>query len=318
MIDVFMLVKEGILFRDPENNAISSVKFCECELEHFAEIKELIAREDAGFFGRLEEVVLFSDDNFSGQFPNKDSISEALEDEGLSDEQRDKLQLKRTFFDVQASFPYDYINLDFCDYYYPIPDMLKINRTLERVFEWQSRTDDQTLIDDFVIAVTCRHDNSFPKQAHERLANLIQANCNSSSAYKNQILATRKVQNVADWIKADKEDLFFAGWPKDIASTAKQAGWSMTILEYLYYRRNDSDGTPYIITCLVARFTRPRPLPSYLPAAFYALDKTKRTLIEDVDRTTPEGIVVIDHLKEIVEIRNEQARRVHREELPAP
>ena len=65
MIDVFMLVGEGLLDVEPENNSISRVQFCECDQEQFDEIREMIAREDAGFFGQLENVVLFEDDDFT-------------------------------------------------------------------------------------------------------------------------------------------------------------------------------------------------------------------------------------------------------------
>src|SRR6266480_2308894 len=61
MIDVFMFLREGLLSQDPENYSISSVQFCEFVPDQFAETRDLIAREDAGFFGRLEQIVLFHD-----------------------------------------------------------------------------------------------------------------------------------------------------------------------------------------------------------------------------------------------------------------
>src|SRR5271156_1407070 len=140
MIDVFMLVREGLLEIDPESHAIKRVQFCECDQEQFVEIKEMVAREDAGFFGQLEDVVLFKEDDFTAQFPTIDSINEKLEDEGLQNEieKVDKLQLKRTHFAVRSSFPYDFINLDFCQYYYPKPPgMLRVNETVERFLDWQ-------------------------------------------------------------------------------------------------------------------------------------------------------------------------------------
>src|SRR4051794_17532773 len=64
MIDVFMLVKEGLLPFDDESESIGSVSFCECEADQFIEIREMIGREDSGFFGRIEELALFKDSNF--------------------------------------------------------------------------------------------------------------------------------------------------------------------------------------------------------------------------------------------------------------
>jgi hypothetical protein len=69
-----------------------------------------------------------------------------LEDEGLhtgqpSDLQKvEKLLLKRTHFNVRSSFPYDFINLDFCQYYYPRPPgMLRVNETVDKILDWQRR-----------------------------------------------------------------------------------------------------------------------------------------------------------------------------------
>ena len=66
---------------------------------------------------------MFQDDDFTSQFPTLESISVQLENENLQSEGEkvDRLQLKRNHFHVKASFPYDFINLDFCDYYYPKP-----------------------------------------------------------------------------------------------------------------------------------------------------------------------------------------------------
>src|SRR5229473_80776 len=50
MIDVFMLVQEGLLEVEPESNAIKRVQFCECEPEQFDEIREMVSREGRWFF----------------------------------------------------------------------------------------------------------------------------------------------------------------------------------------------------------------------------------------------------------------------------
>jgi hypothetical protein len=172
MIDVFMLVREGLLEVDPENHSIGRVQFCECDPDHFNEIREMIAREDAGFFGELETVVLFQDDDFTGQYPTPESIDLRLEDEGLQSDKLDRLQLKRTFLNVKASFPFDCINLDFCDYYYPRPpNMLRVNETVERLLDWQGRRSNDpegVSLAEFVLTVTCRYDSDFPAEAEAR------------------------------------------------------------------------------------------------------------------------------------------------------
>src|SRR5207249_8265969 len=65
MIDVFMLVREKILSYSAESGIIQHVRFCEMDEEIFPEIKELIGLEDSGFPGKLEDLALFEDDDFS-------------------------------------------------------------------------------------------------------------------------------------------------------------------------------------------------------------------------------------------------------------
>ena len=169
-----------------------------------------------------------------------------------------------------------------------------------------------------MLAVTCRHDAKFPQSAEDRLAALIAENCKVSSYYKDRVAATRGSVKVADWVKKDKQDFFFAGWPKDIAHSAKELGWSMTILDYVYYTRTGDSGASYIMACLVARFSRANARAEYLPAALHALDKSKRILIDAVDPHSEDGKKLLANLGEIVELRNEQARRKQVVELPKP
>jgi hypothetical protein len=322
MIDVFMLVREGILEVDLSNNSICRVQFCECDQEQFDEIREMIAREDAGFFGRLEQVVLFEDDDFSGQFPTMESISLKLEDEGLQADlpKLDKLLLKQTFFNVKASFPYDCVNLDFCSYYYPKPPgMLHINRTVERFLDWQRRpNDDGTSLSEFVLAVTCKHDSQFPQEAETRLTELIRSNCAMSPEYKEEIEKSRGTARIEDWATRDREDFFFAGWPKDIARSAKDLGWSMEVLDYVYYRRLGDANNEYVIACLVAKFSRANPIRPDVQTALFALKPENRQFISEIDRGSAEGQQLVQNLETIVVLHNEQARRKQRPELPSP
>jgi hypothetical protein len=327
MIDVFMLLRENILKLDQEGFSIPSVRFCEVDADQYTEIKDLLAVEDAGTLGELEKVILFRDDDFTAQCPDLPSIATKLEDEHLLEdyEKIDRLTLKRNHLNVMASFPYDFMNLDFCDYYYPDPpDMLRINETIKKVLDWQRRhgddpnVSDGVGIEDFVLAVTCRHDVGFPQVAEDRLAALIKANCEASAAYNEQVITTRGKIKISDWAKKDQQDFFFAGWPKDIAHSAKELGWSMTILDYVYYSRVSDSGKPYIMACLVARFNLAKGKIEYIPTALHALDRDKRILIGDIDLSSEDGKALMSDLGEIVELRNEQARRKHVEELPKP
>ncbi len=328
MIDVFMLVEEGLLRIDPDNNSINRVQFCESDQEQFLEIREMIAREDAGFFGQLESVVLFKDDDFTAQLPTVESISAKLEDEGLhtglpSDlEKVEKLLLKRTHFSVRSSFPFDFVNLDFCQYYYPRPPgMLRVNETVEKFLDWQRRPSDDgegVLLQEFVLTVTCRHDAEFPTEAEARLTELIRNNCRRSRQYKEEVERTRGTTQVEEWIGNDREDFFFSGWPKDIATSAREYGWSMEVLDYVHYRRVGDENNPYVIACLVVRFSRSDATPDYIPAALFALNAGNRKFIDEIDRGSAEGQRLLASLENIVATRNAQARRKDRPELPNP
>jgi hypothetical protein len=321
MIDVFMLVKEGIVRVQPADNSVGQVQFCECDQDQFSEIKELIGREDAGFLGRLEEVVLFQDDDITRRFRTPESIGTGLEDERLKKDVIDRLQLKRTFFHVRSSFPYDCINLDFCGYYYPEPpDMLRVNRTVERLFEWQRRPSEdaeQVEIKEFILTVTCRYDAAFPPPAEARLVQLVRSNCRRSREYQNELQRTRGTARPEEWAREDREDLFFAGWPKDIAASAIQNGWSMEILDYVYYRRVGDRG-PFVIACLVSKLTLARGDAGEVRTALLALDKNRRSVIGEIDRASVQGQGLLESLIGIVAVRNEQASRRQRPRLPDP
>lgn len=321
MIDVFLLVQQGLLEFEPDSNSIKRIQFCELDQEQFVEIREMIAREDAGFFGKLEDVVLFEDDDFTAQFPTIESVSAKLEDEGLEDDAVDRLHMKRTHFNARASFPYDCINLDFCEYYYPEPPgMLRVNKTVERFLDWQRRpSDDSTYapLTEFVLAVTCRYDPDFPIQARNRLTELVRDNCRTSPTYKLQLQETRRV-TPEQWAEQNPQDLFFAGWPKDIARSASEHGWSMDVLDYVYYERVGDAGNPYLIACLIARFGKAQLENDDIDTAMFALDEENRELIGEIERDSVDGKQLLANLESVVAVRNEQARRKRRPELPSP
>src|SRR5712691_2981119 len=72
----------------------------------------------------------------------------------------------QTHLQIAQSFPYDFVNLDFCGYYYPQPpNVLRINETVERMLRWQAAAVGPTganpanpmALSQFVLSVTCRY-----------------------------------------------------------------------------------------------------------------------------------------------------------------
>jgi hypothetical protein len=325
MIDVFMLAKEGVLIYDSNQDAVMHVRFCESDIEQFPEISELIGIENAGFFGELEKLVLFQDNDFSAQYPTLESIDDALADEGLVIEKRETLQTKRTHLYAKGSFPYDFINLDFCGYYYPKPpDILKINRTVDKFLDWQRQygngeiSGSKIQVNDFLLSVTCRHDDDFPQEAEKRLAELVKANCRTHPDYKRYLEENRRVSDLNAWIQNAKEDFFLSTWPKEISRLAQQYQWDMEILGYVHYDRVNEENQPYKIACLVCRFTRISDDSGYLEAAICALDQSRRNFISDIGKNTPKGQELLKNLAGIVQLRNQQAKRKRRPLLPMP
>jgi hypothetical protein len=321
MIDVFMLVDDNIVLMDPSNRAIDGVWFCERHDESYTEILDMLARTGSGFLGSLEEIALFRDDDYTKAFATTDAIiaERVREGEDITPEKLKRLRLKETSLLFDASFPYDFVNLDFCEYYYQAPPaVFTITETVGKFLELQRRTSpdaDAVKIDDFMLAVTCRYDLSFPAPAHAFLANLVEENCTTWSEYDEAIRTSRGL-SAREWIVAHKEDLFFSAWPKHIAQVASVLGWESEILDYVYYPRPADDRSEYTMVCLVVRFRR-SDVTNDLLSALHALQRGNRVEIPDVGWESKKGRPLHAHLKKIRELRNQQARLRKRAELPA-
>jgi hypothetical protein len=322
MIDVFMLVREQILLLDLKTRSISDVHFCECESDDHSEIEEMLGRQGSGFFGKIEDILLFEDSVFSSQFSSLDEVELKLEEEeALEPRELRSLRDKLTHLNVRASFPYDCINLDFCGYYYPEPPgMLRINDAVKKILEWQRASNEgaDVNVNEFLLNVTCRHGEKLPPAANSRLKDIIRSNIETHQQYKEAFESSRAKQTMDSWLKKDSEDFFWSGWPKDIAASAKQFGWSTEILSCVFYRRRAPDGAYYMIACLVLKFSLSLEEPEYLPAALYALDTSKRIEIREIDRKSTQGRKLLSDLNGIVKLRNQQAQIKRRDILPTP
>lgn len=326
MIDVFMLTKEEILDYDSDRRAIDKVVFCESDKESVPMMKELLGREDSGFEGNLEDLVLFEENLLTQTLPDVRAILNYMMQKGESlGEQGDLLQKKINHLELQESFPFDFINLDFCDHYYPEPpDIMKVNKTIEKMLEWQRRSrvgkssNKPTLkVDEFMMAITCRHDTKLPAAAQERLLNVIRSNCAEFPDYKERLQASRAGE-IEAWAEGSNLDFFLASWPKEIAHLAEQKQWNMEIAEYVHYSRVGDSGKPYEMICLVCIFKKTEFSTTYFDVSMKALDEEQRVTIGTVDREGGSGKLLLDDLKDVVVLRNSHAEHASREELPLP
>jgi hypothetical protein len=331
MIDVFMMAKEDILSHDGDYGNISDVVFCESNSNHFPEITEMLGVEGSGFFGRLEEMVLFQDDDYTAQFPEIRHIEEEIEREGESIEpaMRLRLDLKIQHLEFAKKFPRDYINLDFCELYYlkpedePPVEVFQVSNTVERILRLQAQVgvdDDgqRVTVNEFVMCITCRYDDTLPNQAFVRLENIVRKNSEDNDEYRNAVEHLKGTAVPREWRETDAFDFFLASWPKDLLRTAHSTGWEMEVLDYVYYDRPDDGRGPYRIVCLVARFERNVDPPTYIDQAISVLTPESRVAIPEISRKSDLGKNLLSDLSSVVNVRNQRADRIGREPLPEP
>ncbi|HVU24558.1 MAG TPA: hypothetical protein VHE13_10570 [Opitutus sp.] len=325
MIDVYLMVREGLVPFDAERRRIEGVTFCECEESVVSEMKELIGVEEAGFFAKLEDLVLFTDSDETRALPTIEDLSRYLAEqgEGLDDAMAKQMHDKRKHLEFQQLFPFDFINLDFCDrYYQKPPNVLRIHETVKKMLEWQTRdragNSGQTIhVDKFVAAITCRTDSATPADALARLKAIVEQNSRDHPEYRSA-MGRLNGQSLDQWQVADELDFFMSAWPKEIARLAAEFHWDIEIKEHLYYDRVNDAGEPYKMVCLVVEFTRAVKCSTYLTAVTMALRPDSRREIPAVDLDSTPGKKLLVDLGKIVALRNEQARYYRRRELPDP
>jgi hypothetical protein len=325
MIDVYMLVRENVLPFDTAAKRILGVSFCECDERIFPEMKELIGAEEAGFLARLEELVLFRDIPQTETLDNVGALFSFLEEEGegLDPAVRKALEDKRKHLLFRGLFPFDFLNLDFCDRYYgDPPDVMKIHATLDKLLEWQRQpgttgSGDNFSVSRFVVAITCRVDLSTPRDAIRRLRHIVEQNRADHDEYR-QALADKPVTDMAAWAREAPLDFFMSAWPKEIAKLAMQKAWDIIVHDHAFYGRENDEGEKYDMVCLVVEFVNAPLCTTYLKAVKWCLDERSRTAIPRFDETAGKGKSLLLNLRQIVELRNEQARNFERPILPDP
>jgi len=325
MIDVYMLVKEKILPFDGETRRVQGASFCENDQKIFPEMKELIGVEEAGFLATLEDLVLFRDDPKTQTLDSETALTRYLEEqgEGLDTVVREKVEEKRRHLLFRGLFPFDFLNLDFCDRYYGNPpDVMKIHSTIDKLLEWQRRpgkTDSgrEFSVERFVVAITCRVDLKTPADAVSRLKHMVANNSSEHDSYK-QALENRSISNLDSWAHKSPLDFFMAAWPKEIARLAREKSWDITIHDHAFYDRQSDRGENYHMVCLVVEFTPTIFCNTYLSAVTQCLDEGARKAIPRFEPGKGGGTSLVTSLREIVEIRNQQASKFARELLPDP
>ena len=326
MIDVYMLVREQVLPFDEESRRIRGVSFCENNEVVFPEMKELIGAEESGFLGDLEGLVLFQDNVPETQtLDTVDALTRFLEEEGerLEDAVRRSAEDKKKHLLFRNLFPFDFLNLDFCDRYYgDPPNVMRIHATIDRLLDWQRRPGralrgEAFSVKRLVVAITCRVDLNTPPDALQRLKRVVEDNRAEYVTY-GEALQARPVVDLDAWARNSPLDFFMSAWPKEIARLAKEKSWDITIRDHTFYDRQNDAGQEYHIVCLVVEFVQAPICGTYLEAVTKCLDIGSRTSIPRFDPGNGDGALLLSGLREIVGLRNQQASRFAREALPDP
>jgi hypothetical protein len=233
------------------------------------------------------------------------------------------IEEKRKHLQFQGLFPFDFLNLDFCDRFYgQPPDVMKIHSTIDKLLEWQLRpgkaaSGDAYSVDRFVVAITCRVDLKTPINALARLKRIVQENRTTHAAYA-EALQARPVANLDSWARDSPLDFFMSAWPKELARLARQKSWDITVHCHAFYDRQNEAGENYDMVSLVVEFVRAPICRTYLSAAIAFLDVNERTSIPRFEPTSRDGSALLSNLREIVGLRNIQAAKFDRELLPDP
>ena len=269
-LDVFLLLKEGVLIRDESTNCVLNTYFCEKNAAVFGEITRLIGSAEQGFLGDFADMVLFKEDS--------ETEGKSLDDVATQYPRnlRNRLSTKDRHLRLRSAVPFDVINLDICGTFFPpsggvLSPMLESIRTL---LDWQTDSaDEEDGFGSFTLFLTAHVESGRvnPEAFHE-LITMVEDNrevyVEFARAWEKRF-GTNDVPNTAC---KDFVGFYCAALPKVIISDAFRRGWlAKAQFSGLYSRpRENRDGqkvSEYSMLGWVGRFDKyvPEPAPLGLP-----------------------------------------------------
>lgn len=241
-IDVFMLLREGILTKSDETGRLEGVYFCEQDLESFGKIASMIGTPEQGFQGDFHEIVLFKDDE-----ETKDKRLE--DDKPYRPELRKKLHYKDANRRLREAFPFDVINLDVCGVMFPskmapkgvITPLLK---SIDQILKWQTESSFSSSNGEctqFTLFLTSHVDPDLTNQtAIQQLANRVIDNISTNKDFRSAFDKQYGHIQVKKLESEDFAEFFCVALPKYMIHEALyDHGWQVTCgPTYLYNRDN--------------------------------------------------------------------------------
>lgn len=315
-IDVFMLLREGILTRSHETGRLEEVYFCERNPANFGKIASLIGSPEQGFQGEFQEIVLFEDDEDTKGIEYGDDIPYSP---GLWE----KLSRKDANRRLREAFPFDIINLDVCGVTFPFrPGVMKpLMDAIFQILEWQtvskfSIKQHQFLCDRFTLFLTSHIDADRTNQlAIQLLESQVVNNIKTYLDFESAFVEKYGHKKVNQLIKRKFPEFFCVAFPKYIIQRAlSEFGWKVTSGPTFLYKRFYPKGEKkeYQIMHTVSVYER-------IPESQLRDDATKTSeYIQSVTQLVNDGAEWVDDivkhpnvslelaedLKQIVELRD--------------
>ena len=289
-IDVFMLLREGVLKRDSTTNLVTNTYFCEKNPGEFNEISNLIGSREQGFLGDFQEIVLFEDDSETKGI----SISDISR--RFPADIRRKLNAKERHIRLRQSIPFDVINFDLCGTFFPPRSGLlsPTLQSLKRLFDWQSEAAgiDESFNSFTLLVTTHVEKGGASEEAVQRLIELMRSNLEANQSFTRSLherFGAREIESVAD---SDFEDFYCVALPKLIVREATDRGWIARSSYLGRYRRTRVSGkaqehSTYWMLAWVGQFD----MPAQLELTATSIDEisTYNTAIQELVRV-PENV----------------------------
>ena len=258
-LDVFLLLSEGVLNRDPETDVVSNTFFCEAKPAEFNRISQLIGAHEQGFLGEFHEMILFEDDDRTKGL--------SLNDPGrrFPSELRQRLNTKERHQTFTASIPFDVINLDVYGAFFPPAGGVTspMVRSIRRLLELQSEAAEESdNFKSFTLFLTAHVEvGKVNDEAFEQLVKMVERNRDTYSGFADALNSRFGTTNVTQIADGDFNGFYCLSLPKLIIGEAFDRGWSVDAkFSGLYKRlRTTPAGDPantYAMLAWVGSFER--------------------------------------------------------------
>lgn len=255
-VDVFMLEKEGVLYRDPNSKRLVNVFFCEERDEDFVTIRNLIGSENQGFYGNFGKLIF--EDYSTISLPSEDEEFPEFDD--VTD--RTLLRLKESQQNLFENFPFDIINFDIYGNTFPQSDNRYSEqcKIFKKILELQKRGANYK-ISKFLLYLTVYTPVSKDQvntATIEEFRKILFSNL-SYPFFKKGIKETYKTSSIDE---LDFHIKYTLGFLKLIILRESYGmGWNVKLIDlYSYDRVFAARSEPYKMSCYIIEFQRSKNL----------------------------------------------------------